>query len=464
MRKAFQIKDDRIRNLAQCLDSHYMARAFQDFFDREYPDRRLKVESCRLRKIYHKPGLSCQINYSLHGEDDRGRPFERSFIGKLFANPKTALIESENPPQRWPGCDFWKPVSVLPSSNMLLHVFPYDSRLPYLGQLLESDYIKRTVEQNMGDFGLPKALRCQDVVVRSTKYRYGKSCLLRYKVTLTNGKDEPRHIDFYSKTYKNKKSRYIYRVLKEIAASLACQNGKLNIPVPIALIDEANTLWQHRLLGNNLSRVAHKIGWANIPESGILESVSSMIAALHQVEISNVELSLGPSFELVIENARSDVNDILGFLPEMRPKLQRVLCNLGAFVDHPDSSPQVLIHGTFKIAQILCHEEKCALVDFDSIALGNPLYDIGEFVSSLAYLTVSDQVPKKTVQQNVELFLSHYRSQVGWACDFGSIAKYVVVFLLGKIHASLKRCEPRATQNMPSAFELVEDWLDLARA
>jgi hypothetical protein len=43
------------------------------------------------------------------------------------------------------------------------------------------------------------------------------------------------------------------------------------------------------------------------------------------------------------------------------------------------------------------------------------------------------------------------------------LAWYLVAFLLGKMHSSLKRSEMKAVANMPLAFDLVAEWLEVAK-
>jgi hypothetical protein len=465
--KDTRLEDKKIPHLTQCLDPEAMAGAFEDFFSQEYPDRGLKVKKCHISQIYHKPGKNCRMNFHLLGEDRENRPFEHLFYSIVYANTRDCRSNAEHIPGSWPGCGVWKPVSRWPEMNMQLYAFPYDSRLPYLGQLLEPGYIKHRVEKSLDGFGLSSGWRCEEVIIHRVKYRHGKNCTLRYEATLADAANPAkagRRFELYGKTYNCAQSRYVYEAIKKLCASPACTDGRLNIPAPIVHLDEANTLWQFAWEGTSFSRVGRELGWAVLPNFGYVPRIASMLAALHQVERSDLQLVSGPSPAIVIGNARGDLSDIAQFFSEKQAALKEISKTLDALASGLEvDTPQTLIHGSFKITQILCRDEELGLVDFDSIACGDPLYDVAEFIASLAYLTVRDRIPAASISASVDLFLTNYRQHVPWDCDRRRLAWYVVAFLLSKIHSSLKGREISAIDNMPIAFDRIEEWLELAR-
>ncbi|MDZ7291883.1 MAG: aminoglycoside phosphotransferase family protein [candidate division KSB1 bacterium] len=455
------IDDKDMPQLRQALAAESMAAAFDEFFRKEYPARGLKVEACSICRVYHKPGKECNITYRLLGHDGEQRPFDQWFYGHLSPNLGNRIQHLKNQPQEWPGCGFWKPTTIWPEMNMLLQAFPYDSKLPYLGQLLELDFVKPQIEKNLSGFGLSREWKCREVACHKIKYMPGKRCILRYEILLTNAANSLRQIAFYSKTYNSAKSRYVYEVLQKICASPACAGGLLNIPGPIAHIEDANTLWQQAWKGEKFPEMMEEIGWDNFPNTDFPCKIASMLATLHCLALPDLRLNTGPSPYMVLENARGDANDIMQFFPEKQATLEEITRTLETWARRNDANtPQATIHGSFKLAQLLCRNQELGLVDFDSLACGDPHYDVAEFLASLLYLPVSDNVPTQAISRGVESFLASYQKQVPWTCDRRRIAWYVVAFLLGKIHSSLKRFEAPVTENIDSAFALVETWLE----
>ena len=160
-----------------------MAAALEGFLVREYPDRGLKISACRIDWFYYKPQESCSAVYRLQCRDKDNQFFEPWFYAKTPARSAEPILEKDAPAQ-WPGCAFWKPVSFWPEMDMVLHAFPYDRRLPHLGQLLESGFVRQQIEANLEQFGLPETWRCCEVNCHNVKYMPCKRCVLRYDEVL----------------------------------------------------------------------------------------------------------------------------------------------------------------------------------------------------------------------------------------------------------------------------------------
>ncbi|GEM_PF-2169991 len=462
------IDDKKLPHLQKALDPAAMARAFENFFRREYPERGLSVEACEIGRVHHKPGKNCDILYHLRCRDRDDRVSSPVLHGKMFAEGEGHGKIHKAQPESWPGCGFWKPARFWPEMAMLVYSFPYDPKLPYLGQLLQPDFVKQQVEANLAGFGLPAGWKCEEVTCSLVKYMPARRCILRYEIVLTGAAQNRQQNCFYGKTYDSLKSRYVYEALREICASPAFAAGVLNVPQPIAHIDAANTLWQQAWEGGGFCERAAQLGWANLPASGFVQKIAAMLAALHQIALPDSLLQPGPSPSAVLGHAEDEVAKISQLLPERAEGLGRVVSRLAASMPEPEAStPRATIHGTFKLAQILCREDpdgrsELALVDFDSIARGDPLYDAAEFVASLAYMGAMGAMPAASSAESIEIFLRDYQQQAPWGCDRRRLAWYVVDFLLDRIHSALKRGDSGEVANISPAFDQLDEWLALA--
>jgi len=458
-RKNKQAQDEHLPYLAPALNARAMKPALQEFFRREYPERGLRVEAVDLGKVYHKPGKDCEITYGVRCRDNENKIYAMWFQAKMSAS----LKERAAAPRTWPGCGFWKPVHVWPEMDMVLYTFPYDRKLPYLGQLLEPAWVKQQVEANVAGFGLSAGVKCQHVTVEKIKYMPGKRCVLRYEILF----DEQQRRIFYGKTYDDAQGRHVFQALQKICASPACHDGRLNVPAPVAYLETANTVWQQAWEGEDFNNMMQKTGWANFQQTDFPPQIATMLAALHGIVISEVALRRGHSPPAVLLNACDDASDIAPFAPERREMLTAFTRTLeSAMTLFESPAPETTIHGSFKLAQLLCREHpdgrrQLALIDFDSIASGDPLYDVAEFVASVAFLQVSDEIPAAWLNESIEIFLTSYERQVPWVCERWRLAWYVTAFLLGKIHSALKRREPNGVKNMARAFALVEEWINI---
>lgn len=455
------IEDMQLPALPLAVDPTMMRGKFQELFAQMYPERGLKISACRIGRVYHKPGKKCTLSYRISGHDGENRNFAQLFTATISVGEKAKGNGQAAYPASWPGCGQWKPAAYWPEMKMTLHAFPYDPHLPYLGQLLEEEFVKRRVEDNLAVFGLGPGWKCCKVAIRNRKYMPAKRCVLRYEIVLEHKQAGRREVAFYGKTYQNAQSRYVYDVLQEIGKPSASAAGVFEIPGVITHIDEANTFWQHAWEGENLSKLAGRIGWNRIFASGYILKIAEMLAGLQQIEISSPRLQGGKGMAATLRNAQEDAAKIRKFLPESGENMARITAALSGAASRLNRGiPQTTIHGTFKIAQILCRGDCLALIDFDSVSHGDPLYDVGEFVASLAFLQVSDHVSAEPLAEAINSFLSAYRKQAPWPFDESRLAWYVVAFLLGKMHSALKRLETGGPEIAGQAFDLVQGWLE----
>ncbi len=451
--------DEALPLLERAIHSKTMAPAFAALFEREYPGREIKITRCRVRQIYHKPGKSCKITYQISYQTAQNGPADQWIHGVMLAQKGKLAKYTDGAPAQWPGCGFWKPVMPWAEFGMVLYAFPYDPEMPNLGQLLESRWVCDRVTEQLAHLSPEEKWTCRAITAQPMKYRFGKSCLLRYRGTLENDAGQTRPLTFYGKTYNSEKSRYVFEALREICQNPACHRGELNIPAPLAHIDEANTLWQEEWPGENVTTVAKKTNWSLFQTPDFMEQVAALLAALHRIELTRVKLRKGPTPERVRANVDEEIVKILPFLPERAEQLIGLKDALNRWALQGNGNiPLTTIHGTFKLSQLLTREGKLGLVDFDSLALGDPLYDAAEFISSVDYLQISDELPPEVIRANIETFLRAYEQGSERPCDRQRLAFYVIAFLLGKIHSSLKKVETAAIDQLHRAFALLEWW------
>jgi len=459
------IHDDRLPELHLALDPEAMTREFRTLFERDHPGA-FDVTSCEILRAYHKPGRSCRVVYRVRGRDAAGSSFEHVFWAQFSSDPARAAKQAARAPDTWPGCAPFRPLRPCPSLQASMHAFPHDPKLAHLGRLADPAFVVDRVNEHMRSFGLGPGWTCRRADVHIVKYMPGARCVLRYDIGLSGPEGERRSETFYGKTYKNATSRYVHAALRAIHASLRDDEPDLVVPAPIAHLDAHHTLWQAAWEGEPLHARGARLGWPSVLTDGDgerLARIGRSLARLHAVPPPAV-LKPGEPPEKVLGNAAGDAADILDFAPERRETLERILATLRTAAPAPCApARRTLVHGTFKIAQVLCRGDEVAIVDFDSVALGDPLYDVAEFAASLAFLRVKDGVPAEATTRGVASFIAAYETAARRTCDRRRIAWYVVAFLLGKIHSSLKKHAAGGTDTVLPALSILAEWLAHAR-
>ena len=462
--KHLHLVDHSIPLLQSAIDPSFMKNAFSELLAREYPDRKLTVSDCRINHIYHKPGKACRIIYSLEGHDGlSNQAFKQWFFAKTQAGTMSEHPQVHDSLNSWPGCGFWKPLTPWPEMNMTLQAFPYDAKMPYLGQLLESDFIKSQISANLAGFGLTKEWKCCEVKCSRVKHMPGKRCVLKYDSTFEDSHHCCRQLTFYGKTYNSpRRSQKVYNVLCQICNSSAFKRQDLNVPAPIAHIDTANTFWQMEWDGSNLSKYIAKNGITSFCNSILIQRIAQWLASFHQLNIcSEIETTM-TAHEVLLRHAREDAYHICEFMPDKCDCLQNEIDQLESKMQNLRMDvTATLIHGTFKVAQILCHEDEIALVDYDSVRKDDPHLDISEFLASLLYLHFSHNISPQAIVPAIEAFLNYYQQKSKRHLNFCCLSWQLVVFLLAKIHSSLKRMEEIELERVSEALRLIDSVLHL---
>ena len=462
--KGQPIEDDRLPQLNRALDPLAMMREFAALFARDYPDRALDVTGCEILRVYHKPGKACRIVYRVEGRDEAGATFDRVFWTQFSVDSAKGAKLDGPAPEAWPGCAPFKPLSPWPSIQASIHAFPHDRKLAHLGPLADPEHVRTLVNERRAALQLNSRWTCRGVDVHVTKYMPGSRCVLRYDLELEGPGGERLRRRIFGKTYRNTASRYVFDALRAICESLGEDETDLDLPRPIAHLDDHHTFWQEAWEGEPLRTRGERLGWTPLlgNASGWMARTGRALARLHAVP-PPPGLKPGPAPEKILANAAGDAADILAFLPERRDLLMELVDTLTAAAPEPGGPPaRTLIHGTFKVAQILCRDDGLAIVDFDSVAAGDPMYDVAEFVASLVYLQIKEEVPAEATTRAVSTFLAAYEDAVSWPCHRQHIAWYVVAFLLGKIHSTLKRQQAGDDSSLRAALGLASTWLAVA--
>lgn len=458
--KAKHIHDPALPAFSRATDPSTMRDVFARRFQTQYPGFMFQVDECRIERVYHKPGKSCQITYRLRFSHDSRKTFEQWFHLVLMAKDPYQYLQGQPVPETWPGCDFWIPLSVWDEMNALLYAFPYDPKMPYLGQLLDLNMVAAGIDTFRSEFHLDRDWRCRNIEIKKFKYRAGKSCVLCYTVEMVDINESYRYrtqLSFFSKTYNSSHSAYVYEVLRQISGHPALQGSGCHVPRPLAHIAEANTLWQEAWEGEKFREAGRRLGWVYFLRSDDLPRITRLLAALHRVEVQGISLDEGVAPGEMLENARLNGEDILSHYPEKAPEVAAILELLAQNL--PDEKgPRCTIHGSFKIAQLLYREGEFALIDFDSIAYGDPHYDLGEFISSVIFLQITDDIPAALVEENLARLLQVYDAAAPWESDPQRLAWYVSGFLLGKIHSLLKKLKAAHAGKAGEALDLAQAW------
>jgi hypothetical protein len=355
-------------------------------------------------------------------------------------------------------------VQLWPELNLVVWSFPNDPEMPGLVKAADPAFVQSQVNANLSIWGLHDDWRCEPITLTRVKYMPGKRCVLRYHLRLVDSRGESRELSFYSKTYHDSSGAFHYEVLQKIYDHLSDQ---INIPRPLAYLKEACTFWQEPWEGWPLIEMLNDLDWDEL-----FPRLATVLATFHQSQcqacpakaLAGGDLSTAGHWDDMLDSAREDAAKLGWCFPQYRGRLAEALAALmtAKTVLTEQEMPAVPIHGTIRLEQIVASGDAVALVDFDAARLGDPLYDVAEFLTSLQYMEFSYGLSRR-LSHAAELFTTSYQKQVSWALDPQRLAWYSVAFLLSKMLGSLRHLDRVALQRLEAILEIIEGKIKLLR-
>jgi len=459
--------DPKLPHLAAVMDDGLMAEHFARHLRAASPGLEWQVAECAIENVIYKPAKHCRLLYRLALRHPSGAAAEEWFYGQLYP-PGLAEKRFDDAvasvKHSYVAHDFLKklpPVSYWPDLSLVLWMFPQDPHMAGLPYLFDPNFVRQQVESNLRaldavENGAGPAWRCADIRCDRVKYMPGKRCVLRYHAQLSGPAGQSREMTFYSKTYSDAMSRYYFQFLQTVYEQLIAQTAAVHLPKPLLHLDGLNTFWQEDWRGTSLSSVLDELDWDDI-----FPRVGRALAAWHGVRVT--DLPNGPDPDDVLKVAEEDGMKLVDKMPMLRPLTGAALERLKAAraTLAPQQIPAAPIHGAIRPSQMLIRGNELALVDLDDIALGDPLFDVAEFIVSVQYSEIRINRSRQKIARAVDLFLRHYAEQVPWPCDRRRLAWYAVAFLINKMCSSVKHRDVSTLQQLESTGqELVNGWLE----
>jgi hypothetical protein len=462
------LSDPMLPHLGTALDVTGMAARFAAGFPARGAASVSAVKSCAIERIYYRPGRHCGLLYRLalqNGSETAAdewvfaRFVMRDRLHERFATALSVARESHGAQRALGGMD---PVSLWTDLDMILWVFPHDHKLPALPRVVDSGFVRGCVVANLARFALPTgseatppATDCAGIRFDRIKYMPDKRCVLRYQADLVDTQGASRTVTFFGKTYPDARSADLFASQASAWEQLTAQGAALGVPRPLLHLEAEHTIWLEDWGGLPLIEAARERSWDEL-----VTRAAAAVAALHCSRITGFPPA--PTPDQVLQTALEDGPKYAGRVPAQRNLVVRILEHLRSTQPAPDAAgwPRVPIHGACRAEQMLIRGSETALIDLDSLAEGDPLLDVAEFVASLEFLALCGTSPGLDFARASECFLESYAARVPWHVDRGRVSWYALAFAVSKLHASIKHLEMVTLARLEREGEaLVGRWL-----
>jgi Phosphotransferase enzyme family len=278
------------------------------------------------------------------------------------------------------------PVFAIEDWQTVVWSLPHAPCLPELTSLLKPEYFcpllisPEDLPAKIEDYPAPQLFRYVPFK-RAILTWDSPSTAQRYFIKLCSEKEFPRVVDHFQQIYDQSKQ-----------LSFA-------VPEPIATDAESRTFSMRALAGEQFTAVMRQTQ----PEPFV--QVGCLLAELHHADLHPTTVWT-PKKELnTLGEAMADVKLALPHLSSFIDQAIAQLTEMAQQIAFPTDYP---IHANLFGDQILYGCDQIGIVDWDTLSLGDPHYDIGRLIAHFIYLAGREQLAPKAVKTCIEALLQGY--------------------------------------------------------
>jgi len=255
--------------------------------------------------------------------------------------------------------------------------------------------------------------------------------VVRYDLEVCAGETEgSRGVQWIGKFYLDRPgdAPHVAGILAALGAAGFGTTAKVAIPHVIAQHLALGLLLLTYLPGERILGVI-----AAEPER-VLGRLGCALAELHGLSLPAAERKTSAT---IIASLRRRAELLCAWFPAEVERIQQVLACIERAAPEDVSRP-ALLHNDFGVAQLLWHNGRLGILDFDKCALGDPATDLGNFLAQLRRRDALKERLSPPIETIRALLLDAYRR----CCRDSSalkglaarVAWYEQVVLLGKVH------------------------------
>jgi aminoglycoside phosphotransferase (APT) family kinase protein len=364
-------------------------------------------------------------------------PSTQHLFFNIFADPEVVCQQVEQGYELAVPPDAALPVFAIDDWQTVVWTLPHAPCLPELAKLLQPEYFcpllisPADLPAQTEDYPAPKLFR----------YVPFKRAILtwdspltnqRYFVKLCSASEFPRVVDNFQEIY------------------AISQHLSFIVPEPIAADLESRTFAMKAVAGQQFTTIMRQTQ----PEPFM--QVGRLLAELHHADL-HPTTTWTPTKELKTFNkAMAEVKLALPHLSQTIDRLADRLSDMAQYIEFPCNYP---IHANLFGDQILYGADKIGMVDWDTLSLGDPHYDIGRLIAHFVYLAGREGLSPKAVKPCISALVDGYEAAIAWKLDRTCLTWHITTQLLLRGKISSLRQLPIAWQEHLEFVVAEAEWL-----
>jgi len=392
--------------LAQAVDPKAMLDAFQRYLP---PRDQSTWVRCELDKVRYQPGKQWRILYQLWKDRDDDKALPHYHYAEFLPPDRSLKKFLELRRRGGPGA----PSGFIAELNMLYWRFPADPKLIHLGSLLQ--------EGNYRIVSYVPSMSC----VLSGEFGGQKTIL---------------------KMYRDERVQRVSQVVQGLHEAGFASPRVLHV-------DPARRLLVMEYVPGRLFWTEPK---ANLRRE-VMGAMARELATLHETRLAPETMQLLPHIDHMQrewERFRKASKELANAFPDLQDRLERLATMLEPW-DVPQK--EMLLHGDFHPGQFLIHHGTPRLIDYDTVCLGDPMYDLARFGSHLYYKGMIFGEQSRDIEKAVSAFRSAYIATAAVHFNAALWFWHLSVSLVAKrAHRVMTRLEPEAEERVMRLLTIAE--------
>jgi len=426
--------DNPIKKFEQFTNSERMKAVFQQRLP-EFSQGKLIITHCKIEYTRYKnfekersrKKTSLSVYYHLQVTDTcRQRNGAQIFYAKTYLEGRSEIEFQKARTAQLTPPEFGEALVHLPDLGMIVWAFPNDPALCHLHEVIDPKRVKHYLPYDMLPSGLDGPKDVTDVKVDVIRYKPEVRCITRYKLQW-GPSDRPQTLKLYGKTFKHDWGQDIYCRIENLwKRSLENPEGFI-VTQPLGYNKIVKTVWQVAMPGVPLINIINRTNYKEF-----LEYIAKGLAYLHKSDISS---PIRMEIKDHLDATREGTGVLMQAFPQFKGSLQSIVLSLEKSAPFLTPIQDRLIHGDFLMKQLVIHEGRIGVFDFDDFAIGDPIQDIANFIMDLHFQGFDSSL----VDLMVNTFFSSYRSQVDWEVPVDRLVWHIRVQFMHEAYYFYKR-------------------------
>jgi hypothetical protein len=308
-----------------------------------------------------------------------------------------------------------------------------DKSMPTLALALDPSEAKKEFKRHLPRLsGKEGKLRLQGI--RVIRHKPRRRCVVEYDVEVEQPNLPPHRVALIGKVRARRFGKESFRLLEEIwnAGFHHDSSDAISVPEPIGVIARFQMWFQRKAPGETAtSMLARPAGVS------LARRIGEAIHKLHRANVAT-DRHHGMTDELRI------LNECLANAGQLKPewdgrlqKLSEACKCLGSGLSPSGSCG---IHRDFYPAQVLVHDGRLFLIDFDLYCLGDPALDIGNFIGHMTEQSLRELGDASAMAEQEQALENSFVALAGEQCR-SRIQAYTTLTLARHIYLSTQFSE-----------------------